>query len=436
MPARIERRLLPVTLAAAALLSAGALYLAHATASPPTPQTLSTSPTPQALQSQAAKAAPPAAAPASPGPGAAPATPRPKTDPKLEAVSAWIAGIFPWGPGEVSVEEIQAIKVKGHKLLKASKTFGDARNNDQTFVVFDEASPTVIVGDPFLDEARAKAPRPVRTDADLAGVREQVQKFLRGRSRVVLDPSGDRPGFKGVKILVDSGYGPYEIGGFVTADDGALLIAGRAWDRKRSFVDQRKELIKLAGTPVQGPADATVTVVEYSDMQCGFCKKRTADWEPLLTKLGKSLKIRRYFKSFPLVNDHPWAFRASAAGRCFFEKNPALFFSWKSNVYSRQETLTVADLDIFAVDFAAANDVSEAQLKGCYLQEASSRKILSDLSEGYAIRVRATPTYIIDGVAVSWYADGLMEEFLRQTYLKGTANSPQKGAIPVKKGVK
>jgi protein-disulfide isomerase len=423
MFARIDRFLRPAAVAAVAFLVAGALYLACVAASPQPPKA------PPVQQGESPKAALPATAPPAPGTVAAPpAAPKPKLDPKLEPVAAWIAGIFTWGPGELSLEEIQSYRVKGQRFLKASKTYGDARNNDQAFVVFDEASPTAIVGDPFLDEARMKAPRPVRTDADLTGLREQVQKFLRGRSRIVLDPSGDRPGFKGVKILVDTGYGPYEIGGFVSAADGALLIAGRAWDRKRSFADQRKELIKLAGTPIQGPADATVNVVEYSDMQCGFCKKRTGDWEPLLEKLGKSLKIRRYFKSFPLVNDHPWAFRASAAGRCFFEKDPALFFIWKKNVYSRQETLTVSDLDLFAVDFAAANDVSEAQLKGCYLQEASSRKILSDLTEGFSIRVRATPTYIIDGVAVSWYADGIMEEFLSKTYLKGAALSGAEAA--------
>ena len=378
----------------------------------------------------------PAAAAQAAAPGAAttvPAKPMPH-DPRWDSLIPWISGIFPWGPGETTVEGVGAVKIKGYQFVKASKSFAaDSRANDQAFVALDDAGKVAIVGDPFADEGRMKAvpPQPVRTDADLAPLKEQLQRFLRGRLRLVLDPAADRPSLRGVKAIIDTGYGPYEIGGYVTEGDGGLLILGRAWDRKRSIAEQRKEMIKLAGTPSLGPADATVTVVEYSDMQCGFCKKRTGDWEPLLAKLGGALKIKRYYKSFPLVNDHPWAFRAAAAGRCFFEKDPTLFLRWKSSVYNRQETLTVSDLDMFAVDFAAANDVGDAQLKGCYLQEASSRKILSDLTEGFGLRVRATPTYIIDGVAVSWYVDGLMEDYLRQTYLKGS--SAAKGAGPAVK---
>jgi protein-disulfide isomerase len=330
---------------------------------------------------------------------------------------------------------VTGLTVKGHKLVKVTKNFAaDSRANDQAFAILDDAGRYAIIGDPFVDETRIKAPQPIRSDADLAGLREQVKRFLRGSSRLVLDPAADRPGLKGIKILVDTGYGHYDIGGFASADDGALLLAGRAWDRKRSIAEQRKEAIKLAGTPSQGPADATVTIVEYSDMQCGFCKKRTADWEPLLAKLGSSLKIRRYFKSFPLVNDHPWAFRASAAGRCFFEKDPALFLRWKSNIYSRQEALTISDVDVFAVDFAAANDLSDPWFKKCYLAEGTTSRVLADLTEGFALRVRATPTYFIDGVAVSWFADGLMEDFLRQTYLKGSGGAAAKAAPPLKKG--
>jgi len=180
--------------------------------------------------------------------------------------------------------------------------------------------------------------------------------------------------------------------------------------------------------PVQGPADARVTVVEYSDMQCGFCKKRTNDWEPLTAKLEKDLKIKRYIKLFPLA-DHTWAFRAASAAVCFLQQSPELFLRWKSQVYKRQAELDVAQVDNFALDFALANNVNEAAFKSCYLQEKSSARVLHDLSEGYGVGVLSTPTYFVDGVRVAWIQDNAMEEYLRKTYLKG-AGLPLPTPVP------
>ena len=149
---------------------------------------------------------------------------------------------------------------------------------------------------------------------------------------------------------------------FLKADDGTLLVLGRFWDRNRSIAEQRREGIKLAGTPMTGPADARVTVVEYSDMQCGFCRKRTADFDALIAKLGKELKIKRYVKSFPLTSVHPWAFRAASAGRCFFDLQGAdSFFRWKSQVYAKQDELSVPGVDAFAMDYAYANEILDAR---------------------------------------------------------------------------
>ena len=62
--------------------------------------------------------------------------------------------------------------------------------------------------------------------------------------------------------------------------------------------------------------------------------------------------------------------------------------------------------------------------------------VLEDLAEGFAVRVRSTPTYFVDGVPVSWFSDPLMEEYLRKTYLKGAglpapaAKAPAAAAKP------
>jgi len=340
-----------------------------------------------------------------------------------EALAEWVEAFFAWGDGKVTIDAIPQITLgSGSRLVVAKKTFtADTRMNDQAFLVIEEGSKSVLVGDVIYDEDRAKKPLPIRTEADLEPLRVRLKQFLIGAFSVVLDPAGDRKGWKGVTVKADTGYGNYPMAGWVKADDGSLLMLGRWWDRTRGVAEQRRESIKLAGTPATGPADARVTVVEYSDMQCGFCKKRTADFENLVEKLGKELKIRRYIKSFPLTGAHPWAFRASSAGRCFFESpgGTDLFFRWKSNVYAKQDEFSVPQVDAFAMDFAVANEIDEKAFRSCYLQAKASEKIHADLAEGWAMRVRSTPSYYIDGVFVSWFTDNLMEEFLRKTYLGG-----------------
>ncbi|HMA28960.1 MAG TPA: thioredoxin domain-containing protein [Thermoanaerobaculia bacterium] len=373
---------------------------------------------------------------ASPAPGPA-ATPRPVAPATRAAAAAparpsandalleWVEAFFAWGEGKVTIETIpQVTFTSGAHLLVAKKAFtADARMNDQAYLVVENGAKTVLVGDVIYDEERAKrpAPMPVRGESDLDGLRGRLKQYLVGAFSLVLDPANDRKGWKAVIVKADTGYGSYPMAGWVKADDGTLLILGRWWDRTRSVAEQRREFVKLTGTPVTGPPDARVTVVEYSDMQCGFCKKRTLDFENLVAKLGKELKIRRYIKSFPLTGAHPWAFRASSAGRCFFDGpgGADLFFRWKSNVYAKQEELSVPQVDAFAMDFAVANDLDEKAFRACYLQAKASEKIHADLAEGWAMRVRSTPTYFIDGVYVSWFGDNVMEEFLRKTYLGG-----------------
>jgi len=397
-----------------ALLAAATLIACRAGGAPQAPAAEKPSPVP-----------PVKAAPAETKPAA------PKTaDPRTEALLGWLEGYFPWGAGDLTLDALDAVRIPGWRLYRAAKKYtGDERANDQAFVLADDSGKTALVGDVFADEARLKAPRPVVTEADLGSLNELLARFLRGRFSISFDPSLDRPAMKGLKIRHETGYGAYDISAFVSARDGALLLVGRAWDRGRSFAEQRRALIRLDGAPSEGPADATVTLVEYSDMQCPFCRKRAGDLDALLAKLGKELKVRHVYKAFP-ISEHTWAFRAASAGFCFYDRKKELYRSWKSNVFSRQDTLSVGELDTFALDFASANDVPTDAFRSCYLQGSSVKRVLDDLAEGFAVRVRATPTYFIDGVPVSWFADGLLEEFLRKTYLKGAGLPPVPAASP------
>ena len=341
-------------------------------------------------------------------------------DAKADPLLQWLETFFPWGPGDAKLEEMPLIKVPGYRAYRAEKTFSiDPKPADQLFAAVEEGGKAVLIGDAIGDEARLKNPVPVRTNADLANMRELLKRYFPGTPRLSLEPSLDKKEWKGVVIRRDTGYGDYPIPAYISARDGAVLFLGHFWDRSRSVAEQRREMLRLADTPAVGPADARVTVVEFSDMECPSCKRRTSDWDALQAKLAGDLKIRRYVKSFPLTDSHPWAFRAASAARCFFERSPELHFRYKSNVYARQEELNVAAVDAFSLAFAVDNGVPEVYFKGCYLQAKTAEKILADLTEGWYVRVRSTPTFFVDGVAVSWFSDPLMEEFLRRTYLGG-----------------
>jgi protein-disulfide isomerase len=356
---------------------------------------------------------------------------------KADPLTEWVDGLFAWGAGQTTLEEITTVKIPGTRIYLAKRAYtADPGMNDQTHLFVEDGK--VLIGDIFYDEDRAKNPGPVRTDSDLTSMRGKLKQLLVGGFSVALDPAGDRKNWKGVTVRTDTGYGSTPMTAFIKADDGTLLVLGRWWDRNRPIAEQRREIIKLTGVPMTGPADARVTVVEYSDMQCGFCKKRTADFDALVSKLGNELKIKRYVKSFPLTSIHPWAFRSASAGRCFFDLQGAdSFFRWKSLVYAKQDGLSVAGVDAFAIDYAYANDLKDPDFRACYLQAKSNDKIHADLNEGWALRVRSTPSYYIDGVLVSWFSDNLMEEFLRTTYLGGRglplpASSPAAGPAPAK----
>jgi protein-disulfide isomerase len=338
---------------------------------------------------------------------------------KADPLTEWVDGLFAWGAGQTTLEEITTVKIPNTRIYLAKRVYtADPGMNDQTHLFVEDGK--VLVGDIFYDEDRAKNPLPVRTDSDLTSMRGKLKQLLIGGFSVALDPAGDRKNWKGVTVRTDTGYGSTPMTASIKADDGTLLVLGRWWDRNRPIAEQRREVIKLTGVPMTGPADARVTIVEYSDMQCGFCKKRTADFDALVSKLGKELTIKRYLKSFPLTTIHPWAFRAASAGRCFFDLQGAdSFFRWKSQVYAKQDGLSVPGVDAFAIDYAYANDIKDQDFRACYLQAKSNDRIHADLNEGWALRVRSTPSYYVDGVLVSWFSDNLMEEFLRTTYLGG-----------------
>jgi protein-disulfide isomerase len=72
-------------------------------------------------------------------------------------------------------------------------------------------------------------------------------------------------------------------------------------------------MIDLSAARASGPADAKVSVVEYADMACGYCKFRGQQMDRLLEANAGIVSIRRNYKFFPLWFAHVWAMKAASA---------------------------------------------------------------------------------------------------------------------------
>jgi protein-disulfide isomerase len=89
----------------------------------------------------------------------------------------------------------------------------------------------------------------------------------------------------------------------------------------------------LAGAAIEGPDDAEVTIVEFSDFQCPFCQRWTLESLPALrAQLGQDVRLA--FMHFPITAIHANAGYASVAAICAGEQGQ--FWAMHDLLFGRQ----------------------------------------------------------------------------------------------------
>ncbi len=146
--------------------------------------------------------------------------------------------------------------------------------------------------------------------------------------------------------------------------------------------------IPTAGAPVIGPADARITLVEFSDFQCPFCVKAIHQLDALMKVYPKQVKL--IFKQYPL-DSHPQASISAAAALAahnqgkFWPMHDALFAN--RDRLSRKTILELAGgLGLDMKRFTADLDSPETR-----------KAVTRDIDDGDKAGVEATPTIFING---------------------------------------
>ena len=88
--------------------------------------------------------------------------------------------------------------------------------------------------------------------------------------------------------------------------------------------------IEVDGAPIRGPKVAPVTIVEYSDFHCPFCRRVQPTLLQLLAKYPT--QVRLIYKHLPLDNLHPQARKFAEASWCAAEQNR--FWQFHDAVYA------------------------------------------------------------------------------------------------------
>ena len=164
----------------------------------------------------------------------------------------------------------------------------------------------------------------------------------------------------------------------------------KAGPRVQVLLDAPRTAIDIAATdPVIGNPKAPVTIVEFSDFQCPYCRRAAPTLKEVREKYGD--KVRVVWKDFPLTQIHPQAFKAAEAGRCAAEQGK--FWEYHDQLFGNQENLQPDDLK----KYAAATGMDATKFGECLDSSKYAERVRDGVAAGSRLGVNSTPTLYVNG---------------------------------------
>jgi protein-disulfide isomerase len=160
----------------------------------------------------------------------------------------------------------------------------------------------------------------------------------------------------------------------------------------------RVNKMRTVGSLQKGPIDAKVTVVEFTDLQCPFCRKAHLAIKEELPKMG--VKVRWVLKHFPLSGMHPWAETAAIATACATKQNPATGWDLADGFFENQAAVTKENVKAKALEFGAKAKLDAKKLETCIDNKETLDDVKRDQADGAALGVQSTPSFFINGHAL------------------------------------
>ena len=147
--------------------------------------------------------------------------------------------------------------------------------------------------------------------------------------------------------------------------------------------------INIRGLPFMGSAEAKVTLIEFSDYQCFFCRRHDRQVAPRIVKdYVESGRVKYVFADFPLAS-HAGASKAAQAAHCAGDQGKY----WEMNdlLFRHPQSLTEGTLKAFGSSLELDSQV----LLDCVENGKYAQKVRDGLSQGKRVGVRGTPSFFL-----------------------------------------
>jgi protein-disulfide isomerase len=173
--------------------------------------------------------------------------------------------------------------------------------------------------------------------------------------------------------------------------------------------------------PSFGPADAKVTVVEFSDFQCPYCSRAADVVDQVKEKYGD--RIHFVFRQFPL----PMHQNARGAAEAALAANAqGKFWQFHDKLFKNQGQLTRDGLEGFAKEAGLNVPEFKKALDG----KTYAADVDSDVKMGESVAVQGTPTMFINGARVQNPTSFETVSAQIESALNGTPMAPAPAGTP------
>jgi protein-disulfide isomerase len=145
--------------------------------------------------------------------------------------------------------------------------------------------------------------------------------------------------------------------------------------------------------PVFGPEDAPITIIEFSDYECPYCRKWHIEVWPRLQEAYPD-QIRLVYRDFPLTNIHENATPAASAANCARDQDR--FWEFNEMLFSMENALNRSGYQAYAEELA----LDMVAFTECLDSGRYNDEVMADFEFAANLGVNSTPTFFVNGIPV------------------------------------